>query len=153
MDAEAFFNQRLQLVEKLLKNFEKGSRIYNIINRINKPFTRFHVQPLEEAIQPPRTPIASNQERQERPRNPAVNQERLRSQPIHIHNNWLYGNNVLGYFLDDFDSSDKDNLLNTHQEPQQRLGLRPYFQEDQEIRMKVDLLTFNGQMDLEKFLD
>ena len=65
----------------------------------------------------------------------------------------MYGNNVLGNFLNDSDSFDEDNLLNIHQEPQQRFGLRPYFQEDQEIRMKVDLPTFNGRMDVEKFLD
>ena len=54
--------------------------------------------------------------------------------------------------LDDSDSSDEDRLLNIHQEPQRGLGLRPYFQEDQEIHMKVDLPTFSGRMDVEKFL-
>ncbi|KAA0032067.1 reverse transcriptase [Cucumis melo var. makuwa] len=44
-------------------------------------------------------------------------------------------------------------LLNIHQKPQRGLKLRPYFQEDQEIRMKVDLPTFNGRIDVENFLD
>ncbi|KAA0038343.1 uncharacterized protein E5676_scaffold506G001180 [Cucumis melo var. makuwa] len=54
---------------------------------------------------------------------------------------------------DDSDSSDEDNLLNIHQEPQRGIRLRPYLQEDQEICMKVDLPTFDGRMDVEKFLD
>ncbi|KAA0058889.1 Transposon Ty3-G Gag-Pol polyprotein [Cucumis melo var. makuwa] len=54
---------------------------------------------------------------------------------------------------DNSDSSDEDNLLNIHQEPQRGLSFLPYNQEDQEIRMKVDLPTFNGRMDVEKFLD
>ena len=154
MDAEASFNHRLQLVEQAIEELRKGqSNIQQSLVELTNLFTRFHVQPLEEAIQPPRNPIAANQERQEKPINPVVNQELLRNQPIHIHNNRLYGNNVLGNFLNDSDSFDEDNLLNIHQEPQQRFGLRPYFQEDQEIRMKVDLPTFNGRMDVEKFLD
>ena len=55
--------------------------------------------------------------------------------------------------LDDSDYSDEDNSLNVHPDPQIGLGFRPYFQKDQEIRMKVDLPTFNGRMDVEKFLD
>ncbi|KAA0045133.1 hypothetical protein E5676_scaffold500G001160 [Cucumis melo var. makuwa] len=86
-------------------------------------FTRIHVQPLGEAIQPPRNQAAANQ-------------EHPRDQAVHIHNNQLYGNNLSGYLLDDSNSSDEDNLLNIHQEPQRRLDFRPYFQEDQEIRMK-----------------
>ena len=55
--------------------------------------------------------------------------------------------------MDDSDSSDEDNLLNVHQDPQRGLDFRPYVQEDQEIRMKVDLPNFIGRMDVEKFLD
>ena len=119
MDAETSFSQRLQLVEQVVEELRKGqSDIQQSLVELTNHFTRFHVQPLEESIQPPRNTIAANQERQERPRNPAVNQELLRNQPIHTHNNRLYGNNVPGHFLDDSDSSDEDNLMNIHQEPQ-----------------------------------
>ena len=54
-------------------NFEelrKGqSDIQQSLVELTNLFTRFRVQPLEEAIQPPRNRIAANQERQERPRN------------------------------------------------------------------------------------
>ena len=55
--------------------------------------------------------------------------------------------------MDDSDSSDEDKLLNIHQDLQRSLDFLSYNQEDQEIRMKVDLLTFNDRVDVEKFLD
>ena len=107
MDVEASFNQRLQLVEQVVEELQKGqSDIQQSLVDLTNFFTQFHAQPLEEAIQPPRNPIATNQERQERPRNPIANQEGPRNQPIHIHDNQLYGNNLPGYLLEDSDFSD-----------------------------------------------
>ena len=93
MDVEASFNQRLQLVEQVVEELQKGqSDIQQSLVDLTNFFTQFHAQPLEEAIQPPRNPIA--------------NQEGPRNQPIHIHDNQLYGNNLPGYLLEDSDFSD-----------------------------------------------
>ena len=108
---------------------ERQSDIQQSLVKLTNLFTQFYAQPLEEAIQLPKNPIAAKQERQERPRNPAANQEQPRNDPIHIHNNRLYGKNLPGYLLEDFDSSDENSLLSIHQEPQQGLGFRPNFQD------------------------
>ena len=51
MDAEASFNQRLQLVEQAIEELRKGqSDIQQSLVELTNLFTRFHVQPLEEAI-------------------------------------------------------------------------------------------------------
>ena len=43
-----------------------------LIVELTNLFTQFHVQPLEEAIQPPRNQVTTNQKRQEVPRNEAT---------------------------------------------------------------------------------
>ncbi|KAL0552071.1 hypothetical protein IC582_011164 [Cucumis melo] len=154
MDAETSVNRRLQLVEQAIEELRKGqSDMQQSMVDLTSLITRIHVQLLEEAIQPPRNQIQQIKNGKKYQETKRLNQEHPRNQAVHIHNNRLYGNNLPGYMLDDSDSFDEDNLLNIHQDLQRGLGFRPQFQEDQEIRMKVDLPTFNGRMDVEKFLD